>query len=285
MSVFAEGSDDLSGFDWNNYAKTINVEADAAKQQDLAREKMEAAFGNAASWQPNAQAAQAGASPIAQSQLGARQYQDSLAKRLELIAGGHGGGVAEMTARQNLSGAQSANNALAATRATPAGAAAAMRATGNTNQAMGAQGEARIAALKAQEQLQAQQALTGTLAGMRAQDFGMSAEQSRLAQQLELANAGFAQQTGLANQDAWQKAYGLQSQGLAANMAYDEQTFSQMMADLRQKAGIESWRQDMAEDRDKRNAATQGSIAKSVGGWSEWASEQEKKQNQQKAWG
>jgi hypothetical protein len=274
MSFWAEGEQDLDGFDWSEHRKNsvIGPELEAGLQQDAARKRLGLAAGAANTWAPTATAAQSAATTVGRSDLEPRGYQSNLASNLEAISKGYGGGVAESAARAGMNSGMAANNALAATRQVPGGAASAMRNAGNTNDAMAAGGENRIAAIRAQEQLAAQGALGQTLGGMRQQDFGMSAEQARLSAQLGLANAGFNQQTGLANQTAWQQGYGLKQQALGNQMGFDNATFQNNMASRRQDAGIEGWKNDLQTAREERQAAQTGAAIGAAGDW--WANAQ-----------
>jgi hypothetical protein len=282
----ATGEQDLDGFDWSKYQQNavLGPEAEARRAQEDARKRMGLAAGAANTWAPTATAAQAAATTVGRSDLEPRGYQSNLASNLEAISKGYGGGVAESAARAGMNSGMAANNALAATRQVPGGAASALRNVGNTNDAMAASGENRIAAIRAQEQLAAQGALGQTLGGMRQQDFGVSAEQARLSAQLGLANAGFNQQTGLANQQAWQQGYGLKQQALGNQMGFDQSAFNNTMARDRLTAGVEGWKDDIRTAAEEREAAQTGAAIAAGGDWIANAQKLQTQKKQEDPW-
>lgn len=198
--------------------------------------------------------------------LAARGYQSDLAGKLGAIVAGGPGGVAAPSAYQQMSYAQAANNAFAATRATsPNSIAGAMRTAGNANASAAQGAEARIAALKAQEQIAAGNALHGTLAGMRAQDFGVANDQARLTAGANVANANYAQGAVMANQQAWQAAHGIRRDALGGAVGYDQDAFNDAMARRRALSGDKSWRDQFAYGKDLREDAFNSRLMDSGG--------------------
>lgn len=229
-----------------------------------ARDKYAQAFGEASAWGPTMAGSSVAPGYIARNDLEARKFQDANAARLASIASGGPGGVAVPTAQANLASAQKLNSAYVASK--PAGNVAAnMRLAGNTNQAQGAQATARVAMLGEQEKLAAYGALNPALAGMRQQDFGVSAEQAKLNAQANLANAGFAQQANMANQQAWQQKQGLMRSGFAAMTANDKAMWDTRMAEYRALQGEADWDRDLALARQSRQDAENAEIYKSLG--------------------
>lgn len=228
------------------------------------------AYNAAAAWGPNAKATYAANPSISGvDESTTRAYQDANIARLQSIAAGGPGGTAAPAAYANLAQAGKVNSAFAAGRAAPANVAMAARGVKNTNAAMGAQNESKIAALKAQEQLAAYNALNPALAGMRAQDFGIEAERAKMAAQTNLANAGFDQSAALSNQDAWNRAQALRRQALGQQMGWDSGDFANKIARRRVVAGDVNWRSqfDLEQQKraDARNAAYMNAGAAGVG--------------------
>lgn len=262
---------------YNGHKSMENVRPDKmpAKTQSMideedARAKYAQAFGEASSWGPNAGAAGITSPGINQiHESGARAYQADLAAKLQAIANGAGGGVAESAARANLASAGKAQAGYVASRAPAGSIASAMRTTGNTNQAMAAGGEARVAALRAQEQLAAQAALGSTLAGMRSQDFGVANEQAKLAAQASLANAGFTQSAAMANQEAWQKQQALKRAAFGNITDHEQGVFNDRISRRRVLAGDAGWRGQFDMQRlqrsDAQQAAYLNTAAKGIG--------------------
>jgi hypothetical protein len=266
MSIWAEAQDAPKGIIPAGWKPGQAPSDPGVRDAEDAHQKYLAAFGNASAFNPNAQASSVqGATIESANAEQARAYQTGLADKLALISSGPGGGVAEAAARANLAAGAQANNAFAATRATPGGAAMSMRMAGNPNQAMAAGGEARIAALKAQEQLAAQSALGNVAAGMRAQDFGMANEQAKLAAQASLANAGFAQQTALANQQAWQQQQALKRAALGNMTSNDQKTWDHDMSRRKMVAGNADWDRALGWDQYQRDAQQQAAYLNTLG--------------------
>jgi hypothetical protein len=262
----------------------------ASYYEDLAaRGLLDDAYREAYAFGPNATATHATpASVSGVDESETRKFQDANIARLQSIAAGGPGGMAAPAAYANLAAAQKANSAYAASRATPGNAAMAMRTAGNTNQAMAAGSEAKIAALKAQEQLAAYNALNPALAGMRAQDFGIASERAKLQAQASLANAGFDQGASLANQDAWNRAQAVRRGALGQGMNYDAGSFANSIARRRALAGDANWRNEydfMKQQRaDARTAAYMDTAARGVGYLAN-ASDDDEKDNYKKLGG
>lgn len=259
MSAFKKaqgGAMNQAAVDSDAAARAKQDKERAMLDNALARDKYQQAFGAATTWGPNATAAHVGTQNINNVHADeARAYQAKNADMLAAIAYGGGGGQGEMAARANMQAANNATNAYAATRATPGNAAMTARMAGNTTAATGATGEARIAALKAQEQLAAQAALGNTTAAMRAQDFGLASEQAKFAQQSNLANAGFGQQTALANQDAWNKQQALKRAAFGAMTGHDQGVFDDATARFKKQMGFTEWDRDISRQQQARSDA------------------------------
>lgn len=230
----AEGTGEPGGADaWNNMAPPVqSFKAD----QDAARGLYADAFGNAVAYSPNAKAAQVAPTTLGRDDLAARKVQQDYASLLSTIAAGGPGGVADPAARANLASAAAANQAYAVSRG-QANPAATMRTLGNTNAAMNAGAEARIAAMRAQEQKAADAAAISNLASMRAGDSAAATEAARLKAAAEMANAGFKTQTSLANDDAMLKAQGVRRAALGAQSGHDRQMWENQMAKEKWKRG------------------------------------------------
>lgn len=250
MGFFAEGDPNPSG-GWENMGP---LDKDFSKQFGDARSLYADAFNNSKAYTPNAQAAVV--APISMTSTDAvnRKHQMDNAALLADIAAGRGGGVAGATYAHGLANAQSANNAMMASRTHGNAIMGAARTLGNTNQGMAVGGEARLMALKAQEQQAADQALANQTAGIRAQDFAAANDAARIEAARRAANAGFANQTGIENQfaglahDAWnQKALG-------AGADFDRAQWENDMAKKRAKMGMDiydtgrQWRDQQQQD-------------------------------------
>lgn len=233
-----------------------------------ARDKYAQAFGAASAWGPTLAGQSVDAAYIDRNDVEARKFQDANIARLQSIAAGGPGGVAVPTAQANLASAGKMNAAYTASRPTT-NAAASMRLAGNTNAAQQATGASRIAMLGAQEQMAAYAALNPALASMRAQDFGAASEQAKLKAQANLANAGFAQNAALANQQAWQAQQGLKRGALGNTMAFNEGVFNDSIARRRALMGDSAWRNQFEMElqgrRDARDAAYIDTAAKGMG--------------------
>lgn len=216
-----------------------------------ARDKYAQAFNEVSAWGPGVKAQSVTPSHITRNDMEARAFQDANVARLQSIAAGGPGGVAVPTAQKNLASAGKMNNAYVASRPTT-NAAASMRLAGNTNSAQQAGSASRIAMLGAQEQLAAYAALNPALASQRSQDFGVANEQAKLKAQANLANAGFAQNSGLANMDAYNKQKGLERNAYGAMVGNDRAMWDSRMAELRAIHGEQDWDRDLAMNRQAR---------------------------------
>lgn len=192
----------------------------AALQQVNANKYQTALQGQSA---PQATAAQMQAANInmaPQDQF--RQQQLALASQLAGQASGTGPSITGMQGAQSQEAALAASRAqLASARggANPALARQAMQQNAQTQQQIAQQ--TQIARL--QEQMQAA-GMLGNVAGQaRGADIGLAQNQAELQQQAAGQNAGFQQQTGLANQAAQENFQGLQQKymtmGLSAEQA------------------------------------------------------------------
>lgn len=134
-------------------------------------------------------------------EMAMRGKQLELANMLGLAAKGEGPSIAGMQMQANT------EQALAANRAAAAGlgrvnAGLAMRSLGQQQSAALGQAAMGSAMLKMQEAQQAQASLGGLLGGIRAADFSAASRQAELDAAQRMANAGFSQQTSMANMDA-----------------------------------------------------------------------------------
>ncbi len=176
---------------------------------------------------PSAQAAQIG--QFGQAGMGGdfRTGQGQLIGQLQQQAMGQGPSLATGQFNQALGAGMASQNALANTgtgNAALAGRQAAQNIGGMTQDLAGQAAQARM-----QEQMQARQQLAGVLGQARAQEMqGSQFNTGQLNQRL-LAQAGFDQQTGLANMDAilrnqaLQNQYGLGLRGLELQNARAQQ--------------------------------------------------------------
>lgn len=216
-----------------------------------ARDKYAQAFGEANAWGPSMQASNVTPGLIGRNDMEARRFQDANAARLASIASGGPGGVAVPTAQANLASAQKLNSAYVGSK--PGGNVAAnLRLAGNTNQAQGAQAAARVGMLGAQEKMAAYGALNPALGNMRAQDFGVNAEQAKLKAQASLANAGFQQNAALQNQQAWQQQQGVKRAAYGAMTGNDKAMWDTRYAELQALAGEADWDRELSLARQQR---------------------------------
>lgn len=132
----------------------------------------------------------------------ARRGQMGLVQALQARAAGRGGpSVAEMQMNRGLGTAIAAQRSQAASaRGVNPGMAQRLASQGIASSTARTNIDAGM--LRAQEQMAAEGSLAQALAGVRGQDIGQATAQAQLTQGANLANAGFQQQTGLANQGA-----------------------------------------------------------------------------------
>jgi hypothetical protein len=252
MGFFAEGSSEPGGSGaWNNMGP---LKKDFSKDFGDARQLYADAFNTSKAWAPNAKAATVAPTAFDHTDAAARAYQDKNAQMLADIAAGKGGGVAGAAYAKGLGNAQAANNAAALSRTHGNALAGSMRTLGNTNQGMAVGGEARLQALKAQEQLSADAALNQQLGSMRGQDLSLASEAARMEAARRAANAGFANQTGIENQfaglahDAWKQ------KALGAGADFDRTMWENMIAEKRAALGMDindtgrEWRSQQQQD-------------------------------------
>jgi hypothetical protein len=184
-------------------AKEYKPDEEAYKIEDSTWGMRQHAIGEAASREaPEMQAANAGQVGIDQAQQAQfRQGQSALGQQLAARAAGTAPSAAEMQQRQGLDAAIMAQRSAAASaRGVSPGMAQRMAAQG-TAQAQG-QAVRDASILRANEQANAEQALGQHLASARGQDIGLATSQAGLAQQTNLANAGFQQGAAQNNQQA-----------------------------------------------------------------------------------
>lgn len=260
--AFWAAADQNPTFDDGVYGGTKAPGAPTATYTDdkLARDKYQQALNEAFAFGPNAKAATVMPSMLDSKYADqSRAYLTDQASMLSTIAQGGAGGVSDPTARANILNAQKANQAYAVSRG-GANPAATMRTLGNTNAAMSASAEARIAAMKAQEQQAADAALASNLAATRAGDQSQAFESAKLDSMRKLADAAFQQQTGLANQGAWQAGHGLKGQAVGASHEYDVGAFNNDMARKRAVAGDADWRSQFNYLQDQNDAARKAEL-------------------------
>jgi hypothetical protein len=208
------------------------------------------------------------AASVQAAQMNAGQYnqtfgqEQGLAGQLALQAQGMGPSVAQVTAQQQagqnlqnqmaMLGSQrgSSNPAQAQMAAASAGAAAQQQA-------------AQQAVLgRTQEELGAQQSYGSLLSGMNQQAQNFAGTQANLSQQANLANAGFGQQTNLANQSAINAQNLAQAQLSQQNSQYNAgqgNAMDQAQAGLYQQAGLQN--QSQLNQFTMQNAANQQQMA------------------------
>lgn len=185
---------------------------------------------------PNAATAQIN---TAQSNQG-RGMQMGLAEQLQQRANGQAPSVAELQMGRGLQQAIASQRAQAASaRGVSPGMAQRLAAQG-ISQAQG-QANSDAAVLRAGEQQQAESALGQQLMGMRGQDIGLAAQQ-----------AGFQQQTGLANQQA---ELANRAQMDSATQAYMSMGMSREEAQQRALADMEALKAGQQTSVNQSNAA------------------------------
>lgn len=265
--MWATGDEDPASPGKDPWSQMAKPGPDLIADQKRARDIYAQAFGNASVWQPSAKAATVGPTTIGRDDLGAKRYQDDNNAMLGSIATGGAGGIAESTARANLGTAQANNNALAAGQVSPNSMAMAMRSAGNANAGMMQGNEAKIAAMRAQEQKAAESALYSGLASSRSQSYGVASDQAKMNAAAGMANAGFATQTGLANQDAYLRGESAKRAALAAQYGFDQSVWENGLADAYVNRGdarnMDEVRRRQRESENTRNAQ----VANTGGQW------------------
>jgi hypothetical protein len=225
---------DLPANAWDNMAPPSK---DFTDERDATRKLYGDAFNRYDAWKPTAKAATVAATPMVRSDAAARGYQQGNASHLAAIAAGKTLGAGANAYNKNLAAGMNANNAMAVTRTQGNALAGSMRTLGNTNQGMAVGGQSTLNAIKAQEQIAADNALNNQLGGMRAQDMGIASEAAKMQAAQNMANAGFANQTAIENQmaglynDAWKQ------KALAAGAGFDQQSWENDMAKAKYARG------------------------------------------------
>ncbi|MCP4948851.1 MAG: hypothetical protein GY923_15245 [Aestuariibacter sp.] len=179
-----------------------------------------------------------------------RQRQLFLADALRDQMAGEGPSVAQMQMQKGLdrsiAGARSV--AMSDPRINPA-MANRMAMAAQENLAL--QGNQQAAMLRAQEQMAAQQQMGALLAGARGQDIGLAGQQ-----------AGFEQQTALANQEAANRAAMLDSELYMQGMLGNQETSMGMMG-LQNERDIARWQKKEANKQSRRQLV--GGVVKAGG--------------------
>ena len=232
------GLSDLNPLNWGK--------ADIAKSDyqlgdlDAMRGAAQAGMAGAQQAAPMSQAAQVGqmrtgnASQLAGGpQAQSREMQMQLAQRLQRIASGQRQGAGELATQRQVSQGMAGQQAMArmARGANQAGGAGLGAARNMAQMSVAGAGQSQQAALQDQSMAMGQ---LGQLGGqMRGQDMDFAGQNAQLAQQMGMANigyqnnalmqqAGFNQQTGLANQQSQLQNRG---QNDAAALAYLQQLY------------------------------------------------------------
>jgi hypothetical protein len=226
-----------------------------------------AAFNNAKVWQPSAKAATVAPVGITRTDAASRGYQANNAALLADIAAGKTLGAGASAYNRNLATGMSANNAMAVSRTHGNALAGSMRTLGNTNQGMAVSGQSKLNAIKAQEQIAADQALAGQLAGLRAQDMGIASEAAKMQAAQNIANAGFANQTSIENQMAGLYADAWRQKALGAKTGHDMQMWENDMARERHQLGLDITGDDLAWRRQQDEARRTGQAFDTFGTW------------------
>ena len=207
-----------------NIDKGNYITAEQQAQRDRIAQYMgqsEGLYANA----PQVQAAQVAPVSIDLSQEQAsRGYQDALARQLADQAAGRAPSIAEQQMQRAFDlGLRGQASAMAGLHGPNAGLALRSFAQQQGQGALDLAQQAGIARLA--EQRGAQESLAGLSAQMRGQDLGSAQASSGLALQQALANAGYLQQAGLANQSAEeQRRAGLTGARQAGLGLYDSNT-------------------------------------------------------------
>lgn len=187
-----------------------------------------------------------------------RQQQTGLANQLEAQANGQGPSLAQDQLRRGLEQSLLSAVSAGASMRGP-GAGGAIRAIQQNQAGMAQQAAGDSAALRMQEQLQAQNQLGQLLAGARGQDIGFASEGAALAQQTGLANAGaqnqFALQQGQLDQQTGQA--NLQAT-LQQRMLNDQLTRSYLEMGLSLDQAQQAARMRLEELRTQQNLAVEG---------------------------
>lgn len=221
---------------------------------------------------PGATAAQAkGTSIDGSNEIEARGQQLAAISRLNDASQGKGPSAAGAQLQQGVDASLRAQQAMAASRSTGGSGALAARSVANQGSAMQGQAALQAAVLKAQEQQAAQAQYAQALQGMRSQDFQSAAAQAQLNQQTNLANAGFLQQAGLANQQAALTQTGLNDAQMRAllgmQMSSEEADREAMMAyNQKEVARFNAGQEKGARDVD-RNYKIGGTALQMAGGF------------------
>lgn len=149
-----------------------------------------------------------------------RAGQQGLVGMLGNAAAGNGPSAAQAQLQQATD--QNLNAQLALAKSGSGNGSIAMKRAMMNQATIGQQAASQSAALRAQEQQQAQSALGGVLAGAREQDLGVASTDANLAQQASAQNATLAQQAAAQNANMQQQAAitdaGMQQQTNLANM-------------------------------------------------------------------
>lgn len=176
------------------------------------------------------------ADPVAMNraaEMAARAKQYEMLGAYNTMAGGGGPSVAGAMTREGMD----------ATARAMMGSGGGLRAGLAGGSAMGSDTAFKGAAAKAGEQQNAWSMLTAGAGGVRAADLAGNTEEAKLAQQIALANAGFRQQAGTANQDAQLAAL--------ANRAATADLYGRL-AGANRSAHTQSWGMNLDEGRQQK---------------------------------
>lgn len=188
---------------------------------DYMRNQMQQGIAGAANRQaPTAQAAQAGVTQVnGAMQNQARTGQMGLANQLQGVMSGQQAGAGELAAQRQAQRQMAAQQAAARMSRGAGGAYAGLGAARNMGDiGAAAAGQAQLGAM--QDQQQAQGLYSQLMGQTRGQDLQFAGQNADLMQQRNLQNAGWQQQTGLANQDASLRMTGMND---AATQGYLQQ--------------------------------------------------------------